>query len=112
MADALDWSTVFEQYKASGQTMQLFCKANEIAYTQFRYRWYRQRGLVASNKPVLNQGVFERVQVIDSIHQILPIDKGLKAVTIRLPNQIECDIKERLSTPELFSWLERLVSIC
>jgi primase-polymerase (primpol)-like protein len=106
MSKAVDWSTVFEQYKASGQTMQLFCKANQIAYTQFRYRWYRQRGLVA------NKEVFEPVQVIDSIHQIPPIDKGLKAVTIRLPNQIECDIKETLSAPELFSLLERLARLC
>ena len=51
-ARALHWESQIKAWKASGQSQQAFCKANDLNYPSFGYwlRKFRDQGVVSETK--------------------------------------------------------------
>ncbi len=107
------WSKIFSQHKESGLTRPAFCKQAGVPYSQFQYRWYKQKQTPRAH-PSVNQSkshLFESIVITNPASESQPSSPSIELV-IYLPNQVRCEIKNGLMQAQLPALLKQLVTLC
>ena len=98
------WSEIFNRYKASGISQQLFCKQNGLSSYQFQYHWQKHKRAL---KP---ESQFESIVITPASVSVVAPENRAITLSIHLPNQIRCDIATDLKN--ISSLIFQLVQQC
>lgn len=107
------WTKIFSQYKESGLTRPAFCKQAGVPYSQFQYRWYKQKQTTRISPSVKQSEphLFESIAITNPASESMPSSARIELV-IYLPNQVRCAITNGLMQAELPALLKQLVTLC